>query len=179
MGIPMAKKKSQKVENKPDVFIPPNCSIVYSDGSYRPDGNAAYAFLVFSHKTQHVTHMERGACRGRTINQMELLAIDKALDCCGDYVLIYSDSMYSISCLTLWHKTWERSNWVTPLNEPVKNKELIQSILTKMRSKKFTRFVHVKAHTGDKFNSVVDYLAQDLTKKMRDDPNLPDGVYPC
>ncbi len=124
--------------------------------------------------------MEKYACRGMTINQMELQAINKALDHPNmDYVVIYSDSAYAISCLTLWHKTWEKTNWITPLREPVKNKDLIVEILKKMASKKFVRFIKISAHQGDPFNSVVDFIAQDLSKKMVQDPSLPDGKYSC
>lgn len=159
-------------------FTHPNAFHIHTDGSYRPDGNAACAYVIFSEKTKHVVDMKRFAMRGRTINQMELMAISKALDRPNmDYVVIYSDSMYAISCLTMWRKGWEARNWMTPHGEPVKNKELIQEIGRKLDAKKHYKFVKVAAHTGDPFNSVVDYMASDLTKQMVSDPNLKDGEY--
>jgi ribonuclease HI len=168
----MAKpKKKVEIEAKP-LFIPPNAMHLWVDGSFRPPDNASCAYLIFSEKSKHVVAMECLAYRGKTINQMELEAINKGLDNPGDYFIIHSDSQYSISALTLWHKSWEQHGWMTPNGEPVKNKELIQSILKKMRTKKFVRFVKVKAHTGIPLNSVVDYLAQELSAKMRDNPKI-------
>lgn len=176
----MTDKKQKDEPEKKAIFIPPNAFSIYSDGSYRPDGNASCAYLIFSEKTKHIVKMERFVFRGRTINQMELEAVNKALDHKGmDYVIIYSDSVYTISSLTLWRKAWERNNWITPAGTPVKNKELIQEIAKKMDAKKFVRFVKVKAHSGDPFNSVVDYQAASLSDEMRDNPSLKDGSYPC
>jgi ribonuclease HI len=172
----MAKPKKSKGE-EPKLFVPPGCMHLWVDGSHRPPDNAACAYLIFSEKSQHIVALNRLAARGKTINQMELEAINQGLNHPGDYFIIYSDSAYSISALTLWCKSWERNNWMTPLNEPVKNKELIQSILAKMKNKKFVRFVKVKAHTGVPFNSVVDYLAQELTKKMVADSSISQGVH--
>lgn len=166
--------KSEKAHK----FIHPLTHHIFTDGSFRPPDNASCAYLIFSEKKKHVVAINRFACRGRTINQMELEAVNKALDHPNmDYVIIYSDSQYTISALTLWRHNWAKNNWVTPLGEPVKNKELIQEIIAKMETKKFVRFEKVKAHTGDYFNSVVDFLVQDLTERMRDDPTLPDGKY--
>ena len=171
-------ESSPKAE-KPKTFTHPLTMHVYTDGSHRPDGNAAFAYLIFSEKTKHIVKLERQACRGCTINQMELQAINKALDHPSDYMVIYTDSMYSIQCLTQWRKSWQKNNWMTPMGEPVKNKDLIVEIARKIDSKKFVRFVKVKAHSGDYLNSVVDFLAQELTLKMVQDPNFKDGVYPC
>jgi ribonuclease HI len=176
--------KSKKNRNNKQAAVPVTTSSdtfkIYTDGSYRPEGNAALAYLIFSEKKKEVVKMERSAHRGSTINAMELGAIDHALDYPGmDHVIIYSDSAYSIFCLTLWYKSWQRNNWMTPQLQPVKNKELIQRILSKMATKKSVQFVKVKAHTGDLMNSAVDYLAANLTYLMRDDPLIKDGPYPC
>lgn len=165
-------------EKKPS-FIHPQTVHIYTDGSYRPEGNAGCAYLLFSEKTKHVLKASRWACRGMTINQMELMAINKALDHPNlQYVIIYSDSQYTLSCLSIWYKSWEKSGWLNKLGEPIKNKELIQEILEKTKKLKFVKYVKVSAHSGDPFNSTVDYLVQGLTKKMVEDPNLPDGEYP-
>lgn len=168
------------MKNSDAKFVHPNTHHIYTDGSYRPEGNAACAYLIFSEKTKHIVKMARYVCRGRTINQMELMAINHALDKPNmDYVIIYSDSMYSIQCLTIWRKMWKERDWKTPLGDPVKNKELIQEIGEKIDRLKYCRFVKVAAHSGDKFNSVVDYQASELTALMVQDSLIPDGEYPC
>ncbi len=170
----------KKQKKSSDIFIPHNAAIIYTDGSYRPEGNAAFAYLIYNAKSKEVTHLNRCAKRGATINQMELLSISRALDYAySDYVIIYSDSLYAINCLVNWHKTWAKHDWKTPSGEEVKNKEIIQEILSKIAKKKYVRFNKVEAHSGDPFNSIVDYLARDLTSKMRQHPDLADGDYPC
>jgi len=166
----MAKKPGIKPE-----FIHPNAMHIYTDGSFRPPDAAACSYLIFSERTQHVKRLASNSFRGKTINQMELMAINLALDQPNtEYVIIYSDSAYAISCLTLWYKSWVKNDWMTPMGEPVKNKDLIVEILSKIEQKKYVKFVKVAAHTGDKFNTIVDHFASGLTKKMVEDPNYPD-----
>src|ERR1017187_2977580 len=116
----------------------PWMSHIYVDGSVRPGGAAACAFLIFHQPKMAIVAFEKHAYRGRTINAMELMAINLALDHPNTkYVTIYSDSQYCISALTVWYKNWQRNDWKTPLGEPVKNKELIQEILAKLKTKKY------------------------------------------
>jgi ribonuclease HI len=157
----------------------PSATHIFTDGSYRPDGNASCAYLIWNERNKTIVTMSKWAHRGSTINQMELMAINHALDCPNtNYVIIYSDSSYAISCLSIWRKTWAKNNWLTPLGEPVKNRDLIIEIGAKLDTRKYVRWVKVKAHSGNVYNSTVDYLAQELSKKMRDNPSLPDGEYP-
>lgn len=166
------------MSNENKQFIHPQTHHIWCDGSFRPPNNASCAYVIFSEKTKHIVKMSRWGFRGRTINMMELEAINKALDeSKSDYVIIYSDSQYAISCLTLWRHTWVKRDWKTPLGDLVKNRELIEEIAIKLDSRKFARFVKIESHSGIPFNTVVDFLAQDLTKKMRHDPLLPDGEY--
>lgn len=175
----MAKKPKKDSGATRPLFVHPNAYHVFTDGSFRPTDAAACAYVIFSERTKHIVKASRWAFRGATNNQMELQAVNKALDHPNmDHVIIYSDSTYVISCLTLWRKAWEHRNWVTPLGEPVKNKELIQEIAEKIDRKQFVRFVKVLAHSGDPFNSMADYLAGSLTKMMVENPNLESGEYP-
>ena len=97
-------------------------------------------------------------------------------DC--DHVVIYTDSQYSLNALSYWWKGWIKNNWTDTQGQPIKNRPLIESILAKIKLKKSVRFVKVKAHTGNKYNTVVDYLATDLTKRMTFDPSVVTGEYP-
>lgn len=165
---------------KQDIYklFKPNTFHIWTDGSYRPDGNSSCAYLIFSHEEERVVHKSRYAFRGQTINQMELRAIGLALEYQEmENVIIYSDSAYAISCLTIWRKVWINRNWMTPLGEPVKNRELIESIGRKLDSMKNVKFVKVSGHSGDYFNAVVDHMASSLSAMMVKDPNLKDGEY--
>lgn len=71
---------------------------------------------------------------------------------------IYTDSIYSIGCLTKWNKNWVKNGWVNSKGLPVVNKELIQSILN-ISTELTIKYYHVKAHNGDKYNEWADKLA--------------------
>jgi ribonuclease HI len=180
MRQPRKERKRLKAVPKDITGFPvhPNAYHIYTDGSMRPTNNAAYAYVIFSERTKHIQALCVRASRHSTINQMELRAIDHALDYPQlQHAVIYTDSMYSLSAVTLWRKTWEKNNWMTASGQPVLNKELIQSICRKLDKLASYRFVKVDAHTGDPFNSLVDYLAQEATSKMRDHPDWPDDRF--
>lgn len=64
-----------------------------------------------------------------------------------DKLLILSDSIYSIKCVSEWHTKWIQNKWMRTKSEPVKNKDLITEILSVMYICKFEiLFEHVKAH---------------------------------
>jgi len=129
----------------------------------------------------------------RTNNQCELLAMDYAfklilryyreLSDIGKVIKIVSDSEYSIKACSVWLNQWKKNNWMTSGGEPVKNKELIESIdasMTRIKvinskldeNKKIkVKLIHVNSHQPpdlqDKFkfsiwygNYVADALSQ-------------------
>jgi len=131
--------------------------------------------------------------QGRTNNQCELGALDYAFKLIVRYnrelaemekvIKIVSDSEYSIKAVSLWLVAWKKNGWKTSGGEPVKNKELIESIDASMQRIKVintglddshkirVKLIHVNSHqipdTTDKFkysiwfgNYVADGLAQ-------------------
>lgn len=103
-----------------------------------------------------------GRIPGDSTNQIaELYAIWEAVQSSpNDKIDLYTDSKYSIGCLTLWWKTWQRNGWKTSKGEPVANKELIETILKVLKTKD-VRFYHVKGHSGNKWNELCDQLANE------------------
>lgn len=101
-----------------------------------------------------------------TTNQVsELYAILQAINYANIHhprmpVLIYTDSKYSIGCLTQWCWNWMKNGWVNSKGKPVENQELIKLILEVMKHIK-VKFTHVKAHNGDKYNEIADKLANE------------------
>ena len=139
---------------------------VYTDGSCFPGGHGGYSFLVLSGDKKNVLKMQSGYLPESTNNIAELQAILQALLKLPDVDLtIYTDSKYSIDALTYYHKIWMRNNWMTSLGEPVRNKELIQSIL-KLMSGRHVSFTKVKGHAGEPLNTVCDYLAKSAAKSL-------------
>jgi len=150
---------------------------IYTDGSFRPPDNASCAYVVVQPAKKCIIKIESFPFRGMTINQMELMAIDKALDDPKmQHIVIYSDSDYSIKALTVWHKNWARNNWMTPLGAPVKNQEIIKRILVKIKTKKYFRMVKIKAHSGDPYNTLADFMAQNMSKRMM---SVKDAIGVC
>ena len=78
-------------------------------------------------------------------------------------VVIHTDSMYSINCVTKWYNTWERNNWTTSKKKPVKNLNLIKE-LYKLIHKYNINLRHIRSHTSNtdihsKGNEKADHLA--------------------
>jgi ribonuclease HI len=60
---------------------------------------------------------------------------------------IYSDSRYSIDCLTKWYKAWEKNDWKNSKGSPVLNKEIIQGCLEIIKGRESQiSFIHVRSH---------------------------------
>ncbi len=77
---------------------------------------------------------------------MELLACIKALEITNnDNINIYTDSKYTINCVTLWYKNWEINNWKTSKGSEVKNLDLIKKLYNLVNSKN-VNFYHVRSH---------------------------------
>ena len=73
-------------------------------------------------------------------------------------LVIYTDSKYSIGCLTEWCYNWNKNGWINSKGETVANKELIQAILQLSRGLKI-EYRHVRGHKGDYYNEWADRLA--------------------
>jgi ribonuclease HI len=74
-----------------------------------------------------------------------------------------TDSQYAINCVTVWFQKWRRNNWRTADKKPVENKDLVESILSKIEErnelKVKTLFEWVKGHNSDPGNEAADRLA--------------------
>lgn len=77
-----------------------------------------------------------------------------------DSVEIHSDSMYSINCLNVWYKSWEKNGWINSKKAPVENQDIIKPTL-EILEKFPTRptFKYVKGHSDNEWNNEADKLA--------------------
>jgi ribonuclease HI len=128
----------------------------------------------------------------QTNNRAELSAIQLAVKTLEDRgeidsdLVIYSDSEYSINCLTSWLPGWMSRGWKTAAGKDVLHQDLIKDITSRLSKFKSHRFVHVKAHTGglddlSKQNAVVDKMAQDVVNGVVPRPEVPvvvDELFP-
>lgn len=107
----------------------------------------------------------------QTNQRAELTAIQRALDIAPSHrdVTIFTDSRYSIDCVTNWYKNWQRNGWQNSRGKPVENKDIVQEIREKIDERdgfgKQTLFVWVKGHGTDKGNIEADRLAVEGAKK--------------
>ncbi len=89
----------------------------------------------------------------QTNQRAELHALQRALEFAAESphdVRIFTDSMYSINCITNWAEGWSRHNWCkSGTKEEIQNKDLIiPSYKLWLGVKDKTTIEHVRAHTG-------------------------------
>jgi ribonuclease HI len=98
--------------------------------------------------------------------------------------VIYTDSDYSINCLTKWIPGWVSRGWKTSSGTDVLHRDLIEDISTRLTKFKSHRFFHVRAHTGgaddlSRNNDVVDRMARGTIEEVRDVvPPAIDELFP-
>lgn len=159
------------------------CIDIYTDGSCFNNGStkksapprAGWAFDVY--RDDVLVHTHAGVlpnAHGTPTNQKaELHAILAALEWCVAHgigaetmVRLYSDSEYSIKCVTEWAPKWSESDWKIK-----KNTELIRSVM-RLMPRVNVSFKHVRAHNEqatDKHsrrNCLVDARAREQTQRV-------------
>ena len=101
----------------------------------------------------------------QTNQRAELTAIQRALDVAPSHrdVTIFTDSRYSIDCVTNWYKNWEKNGWLNSRGKPVENRDLVQEVRERINERdgfdRQTLFVWVKGHSTDQGNIEADRLA--------------------
>lgn len=122
---------------------------IYTDGAYSPSRDrGGIAFVVTQNKEKIFSHFEMISTNA-TNNRMEILSVIEAclwaLKNNHKEVTIYSDSMYVIGTMS---KNWAKN----------KNFDLWET-LEKLVIHLKIKWVHVKGHSGNKFNELCDALA--------------------
>ncbi|KAF1961525.1 ribonuclease H-like protein [Byssothecium circinans] len=112
---------------------------------------------------------------GKQTNQRaELTAISRAVDIApiDRNALIYTDSYYSIKCLTEWFQKWEKNEWKNSAGKAVENKDIIEPIIARIRERElagaYTKFQWIKGHGVDAGNIQADRLASEGALKDRE-----------
>jgi len=147
---------------------------VFTDGSCigngRKGAKAGYAVWFPEHRDWSLAN-KLPETASQTNQRAELTAIHEAIrvldekGCYDEDIVIYTDSDYSINCLTKWIPGWVARNWKTSAGGEVLHQDLIRGtteLLTKFKSH---RFHHVRAHTGggddlSVNNDIVDRMAR-------------------
>ena len=138
---------------------------IYTDGacSGNPGPGGWAAIIIVNNE---VKNMFFGSEKNTTNNQMELMAPIKAIQKFKkkSEISIFTDSTYVKDGITIWIKKWEKNGWKTASKKPVKNKDLWKK-LKNLSSKHSVKWIWVKGHSQDKYNNLVDELAQGAIKK--------------
>jgi ribonuclease HI len=132
-----------------------NIVYIYTDGGATNNGkvNSKAVYGVYIEGMEEVSGVWE--VEGKCTNQIaELMGIRRALSIVEDFnmrgVVICTDSMYGIKCVTEWSKRWKSNDWRTAKKEEVKNKELIKEILDIYeRNSDKVEFKHIKSHTKE------------------------------
>jgi len=138
---------------------------IYTDGACSGNpGPGGWAAIILVNN--EIKEMFFGSEKNTTNNQMELLAPIKAIQKFKkkSEISIFTDSTYVRDGITIWIKRWEKNEWKTASKKPVKNKELWKK-LKNLSSKHSVKWIWVKGHAQDKYNNLVDELAQGAIKK--------------
>ena len=160
---------------------------VFTDGSCssngRPGAKAGYACWFPEHRSLSVA-IRLPTNEPQTNQRAEMAAIHRTaviLDEGGYHdedVVIYTDSEYSMNCLTKWITGWVSRGWKTSAGGDVLHRDLIEATSKRLSKFKSHRFVHVKAHTGgeddlSRNNDVVDRMARGTIEVVREDIPVP------
>jgi ribonuclease HI len=147
---------------------------VFTDGACtnngRPGAKAGYAvFFPDNPSLNESARIPDG--QAQTNQRAELTAIARAVAILDDHgyhdvdVVIYTDSDYSMNCLTKWYPGWVSRGWKTSAGGDVLHRDLIEETSRRFSKLKSHRFVHVRSHTGgtddlSRNNDIVDRMAR-------------------
>ena len=138
---------------------------IYCDGACRVNpGKAGSGLAIYNGKNKPILLYGEYEKRG-TNNTAELNALYKAmliaLESRLAKVTIYSDSKYSIDCITNWAYGWKKNGWRRKgKNGEIKNIEIIKIAHQLYEDiKDRVDIKHVKAHSGVEGNELADRMA--------------------
>lgn len=128
---------------------------LYCDGACNNSTNHRGGWAFILKKENKTELIGFGPSTGKTTNnRMELFAIYAGMKNAPEDVsiVVYSDSQYAISALSLWYKGWMNYGWKNALGEDVQNVELIKKIVQEQSKFKNVKFVFKKRNSTPEMN---------------------------
>ncbi|KAJ1925492.1 Ribonuclease H1 [Coemansia sp. S142-1] len=141
--------------------------VVYTDGASSKNGKkGARAGVGVYFGALDPRNISESLAGPRQTNQRaELMAVLRAIETVSSSgstktLVICTDSMYTINCVSVWHYKWESCGWVNSAGQQVNNQDLIRAILLSMKEYRGSiQFIHVRGHSGIHGNEQADLLA--------------------
>ena len=137
---------------------------IYCDGACQGNpGEAGSGIAVYEDDVPAILFYGAYTVYG-TNNTAELDALRQAMLLASQYdkdteIMLYSDSKYSIDCVSVWAYGWKKNSWTKKGGE-IKNLEIIKEIHTLYeRLKERISLKHVKGHSGVEGNELADRMA--------------------
>ncbi len=163
---------NHKEEIKPQSIIS-NILSIYCDGAcLNNPGKSGSGLSIYLDNNKPILlygdYKELG-----TNNTAELNALYKALIIASESkvknITIFSDSQYSIDCITKWAYSWKNKSWIKKGGE-IKNLEIIKishELYDTIKNKITVK--HVKGHSGIEGNELADRMAMMSITSMSSD----------
>ncbi len=143
---------------QPPATTPSDTMDIFCDGACIGNGSArarAGFGLYVTLQGKRLTEVSEALDRSElhTNQRAELRALERALEFAVESEhknRIFTDSMYSINCITVWAPQWKAHNWCkTGQKEEIQHKDIITHAYELwLRVKDRTTIEHVRAHTG-------------------------------
>jgi ribonuclease HI len=85
-------------------------------------------------------------------------------------IVVFADSAYLVNCMNQrWYDKWRSNGWKNSKKEPVANQDLWEKLLRIIEDNGlFIKFQKIKGHAGIYYNELVDKLAGQGLKEVRE-----------
>lgn len=142
-----------------------NFVTVYTDGACSKNGTGhGKAGIGVWFNDGHPLNVAAPVKGRATNNEAELQAVQVAAEVAAgsgiQKLCIFTDSKFTINCMTSWIGKWKKNNWKTQSGEPVINKESVLALEKALNSLEAVKWVHVRGHQGNHGNEQADRLAR-------------------
>ncbi len=128
---------------------------VFVDGSSINNGkrNCKAGYGVFFPQAEYLNISQKINEKEEKVsnNVAEIIACIRAIEISDETfhdlekLRIFSDSEYTINCVTKWCETWKKNNWVKYDKKPIKNLDLIKKLYDYYLEYPI-EFIHVRSH---------------------------------
>ena len=141
--------------------------VIYTDGSStltktKPDGCGGIAFVVVDREEKEVFRFKNVYLGTSAACELYagLCSLRWAIENGYDGVTVHSDSSYFVNSFNNWIHGWKRREWKARNGEEIANVEIIKE-LYEIKQILPSKAAHVKGHNGNKWNELVDQLANE------------------